>query len=161
MSKKWIRVRFQTKEEDFRPIKWPPVGPYWCSGSGDDYSILIAYVREEKQILEYWPEAYDMDFEETELVFSTRFPCPIWWDEAKQSFKLSFLQRVIGFFKCWRRGHKYRPWCYVRTWHGRYSNNVAKEEQQYECVCCGKQTEWMSGPARKEFLKKNKPDWGN
>ena len=61
MDSKWMRVRFHANEGDYRPIKWPPPGPYWCSGEGDDYSIIVAYVRTQKQIKEFWPEASEID----------------------------------------------------------------------------------------------------
>ena len=40
----------------------------------------------EDQIAEFWPEADNIDIEESELTFSGRFPCPKWWDEEKEEF---------------------------------------------------------------------------
>lgn len=78
----WLRVRFKANLDDYRPIKWPPVGPYWCSGYGETHAIVIAYVRSLDQIIEYWPEAIDLDAEEyAEIKFSDRFPKPQWWNE--------------------------------------------------------------------------------
>lgn len=78
----WIRARFCANLDDYRPVKWPPPGPYWCSGYGDDYSIVVAYVKNEEQIKEFWPEATDIDAEEVnEIVFTDRFSKPDWWTE--------------------------------------------------------------------------------
>lgn len=75
-----IRARFKTKEEDYRPVSWPVPHPYWCTGSGDDYSIIVAYADSEAQILELWPEAYDIDAEFAESYkFTDRFPKPDWF----------------------------------------------------------------------------------
>lgn len=79
-----IKVRFHTSSvEDYRPIKWPIKHPYWCTGFAGDmsYAILVAYVDSKEQLLELWPEAYNLDvFEEnvTEYKFSGRFPKPEW-----------------------------------------------------------------------------------
>lgn len=76
-----IRARFKADAEDYRPVKWPPPGPYWCTGyAGDEsHSIVMAYARDEDQIREFWPEASDIDVEEAaEYVFTDRFPEPKW-----------------------------------------------------------------------------------
>lgn len=83
----WLRYRFYIKkadcQDDERPVKWPPVGPYWSTGQGDDYLILVAYVKHEDQIKEFWPEAYNLDLckTEQEITFYGRFPKPDWWNE--------------------------------------------------------------------------------
>lgn len=77
-----IRARFKADADDYRPIKWPPPGPYWCTGhAGDEsHSIVVAYADNEDQIREFWPEASDIDAETvTEMVFTDRFPEPGWW----------------------------------------------------------------------------------
>ena len=77
----WERHRFHANEDDYRPVIWPPLGPYWCSGYGDDYSIVIAYLPKGQNLLDYWPEADNVDTEDrNEITFSDRFPCPKWWD---------------------------------------------------------------------------------
>ena len=81
---KWLRCRFRAYVEDFRPVKWPPVGPYWCSGYGDDHSIVIAYVKSESQVEEYWPEASFVEVVETDnITFTDRFQKPDWWIEEQ------------------------------------------------------------------------------
>lgn len=77
-----IRARFKANFDDYRPINWPPPGPFWCTGfAGDEsYSIMVAYVEREDQIREFWPEAADIDAEHgREIVFTDRFPEPTWW----------------------------------------------------------------------------------
>ena len=78
-----IRCRFHADYNDPRPIKWPYPHPYWVSGESmsDDpgYSIVIAYADSEAQILEYWPEATELDSEErTKYTYTDRFPRPEW-----------------------------------------------------------------------------------
>lgn len=77
----WMRVRFHANEDDYRPVKVPPPGPYWCSGEGDGYSIIVAYVQRRKQITDFWPEATEIDVLEDncEIAFSDRFAKPKWW----------------------------------------------------------------------------------
>jgi hypothetical protein len=74
-----IRVRFKTDSEDYRPVNWPIKHPYWCTGSGDGYSILVAYADDEAEILSNWPEALDIDVDDVDVYeFSSRFPKPDW-----------------------------------------------------------------------------------
>ena len=75
-----IRVRFKANGEDYRPVNWPVKHPYWCSGYGDDYSIVISYADNEEYIFANWPEAKDLDAEEVDgYSFSDRFPKPDWF----------------------------------------------------------------------------------
>jgi len=90
----WLRVRFFLPgEDDYRPIKFPPPGPYWCTGysmrDGGDAPVIVAYVKTENQIIEFWPEAADIDIHErdTEIVFTTRFAKPAWWQEIEEGRK--------------------------------------------------------------------------
>lgn len=76
-----IRARFKANMNDYRPVKWPVKHPYWCTGYGTNYSIVIAYADNEAEILENWPEAQDIDIEEVEeYTFSSRFPKPDWFN---------------------------------------------------------------------------------
>lgn len=84
------RYRFMQPTADYRPIKWPILYPYWCSGqtSGEinfDINILIAYAPNEAYILEYWPEAYEISEINTfvEINFTSRFPRPEWYKESE------------------------------------------------------------------------------
>ena len=75
-----LRVRFRANESDYRPINWPVKYPYWCTGYGEGYSIVVAYADDEEEILRNWPEATNIDSEEvTEFLFTSRFPKPSWF----------------------------------------------------------------------------------
>jgi len=79
----WKRYRFYTCEEDYRPVIFPPSGPWWCTGyTGDDWerAIIAAYLPEGEDIRKYWPEAEDIEFEGRDSIqFTDRFPKPKWW----------------------------------------------------------------------------------
>ena len=84
----WTRVRFRQPTNDFRPVTFPPPGPYWCSGEGDGYWVLVAYVPTDirpadSHVRAFWPEAEGIDVLEigVPLTFTDRFPCPDWWDD--------------------------------------------------------------------------------
>ena len=76
--KNWKRYRFSTKSvEDYRPLKFNPSFPWWCSGFGDDYAVIIAYLPANENLKEYWDDAFDIDFtEEEQIIFYDRFPKP-------------------------------------------------------------------------------------
>ena len=77
----WIRYRFHAYEADYRPVKFPPPGPYWCSGYGDGYAILIAWLPESANLLEWWPEAAEVDeTAEGPPEYTSRFPKPDWYE---------------------------------------------------------------------------------
>ena len=79
-----LRVRFKANLDDPRPINWPVKHPWWCTGTGEDYSIIVAYADDEKYIFKNWPEATDLDSQEVEgYVFTDRFPKPDWFKEKK------------------------------------------------------------------------------
>ena len=76
-----IRARFLANEDDWRPVKWPPPGPCWCTGYTDDHSVVVAFVETEGQISEFWPEATGITLQaDHPIEFSERFPKPDWWD---------------------------------------------------------------------------------
>lgn len=86
MSGTWLRVRFYTDADDWRPLIWPPPGPCWCTGAGEisggKFWVVVAYVRRLDQVHEFWPEAYDVDHKQvTALLFTSRFPRPEWWPQ--------------------------------------------------------------------------------
>jgi len=77
-----IRARFHANEYDFRPIVWPVKHPYWCTGYGDGYSIIVAYADNEAEILTNWPEATNIEWtKEESYFFSDRFMKPEWFKE--------------------------------------------------------------------------------
>jgi len=74
------RCRFKTTAVDYRPVNWPIKHPYWCTGHGDDYSIIVAYADDEAEIKANWPEAFNLDSQEaTEYRYTPRFPKPDWF----------------------------------------------------------------------------------
>lgn len=81
-----IRARFETNEDDYRPVLWPPPGPFWCTGYGPDSAIVVAYAADEAEILKFWPDAQNIDAEPSDsYFFSSRFPQPDWWPIATPS----------------------------------------------------------------------------
>lgn len=75
-----IRARFRANPEDYRPIEWPVKHPYWCTGYGEGYSIVVAYADDEAEIKRLWPEATNIDAEQVnEYTFTDRFPRPSWF----------------------------------------------------------------------------------
>lgn len=78
-----IRVRFKANLDDPRPVNWPVKHPWWCTGYGEDYSIVVAYADDEDYILGNWPEALDLDSEDADgYEFTSRFPKPDWFPEV-------------------------------------------------------------------------------
>jgi len=77
-----IRARFRANPDDYRSINWPVKYPYWCTGYGIGYSIVVAFAEDEEEILRNWPEATHIDSEDVEKVtFTDRFPKPDWYTE--------------------------------------------------------------------------------
>lgn len=78
----WVWCRFHANADDYRPVKFPPPGPYWCTGYGDDYSIVVAYFLKKgwrKTLKEHWPEASNVEHEDREeITYSDRFTKPEW-----------------------------------------------------------------------------------
>lgn len=85
--KRFKRVRFRANEEDPRPIFFPPPGPYWITGYGNGYAMVVAYVRSVDEVGVYWPEARPAFIEilEENVVpeFTDRFRKPEWWNDKQ------------------------------------------------------------------------------
>lgn len=79
----WVRWRFKVNEEDSRPLYAPTPGPWWETGIGDGYAIVVAYLRPGQAPKAWWPDAHDVSFAEPceEITFTDRFPEPEWWKE--------------------------------------------------------------------------------
>lgn len=78
------RFRFRVPGDDGRPISFPPEGPFWITGYGDDYVTVVAYSSDLETLTreDRWPDALDIDDEgPTEVSFSDRFPRPEWWEK--------------------------------------------------------------------------------
>ena len=81
-QQKWIRHRFEQPTEDYRPIVFPPPGPYWCTGEAGDgsYFIIVAYLPRFTKVTQYWPEARNIDSEERDkITYTDRFEKPDWF----------------------------------------------------------------------------------
>lgn len=81
---KLVRYRFNANYDDYRPVKWPPPGPYWCTGYACDesYATVIAYLPAGQNLHTWWPEADGIDAEAVdEIVYTSRFPKPVWYKE--------------------------------------------------------------------------------
>ena len=77
---KYYKYRFKTKSlDDYRPLKDMSEiqCPWWCSGEGTDYAIIICYLPEEAIIYDYWDDAYDIDAEKADkIIYTDRFRKP-------------------------------------------------------------------------------------
>lgn len=77
---KYKKYRFKTRAlEDYRPLldMKEIQCPWWCSGEGSDYAIIICYLPQEEDLYKYWDDAYDIDEEETnQIVYTDRFKKP-------------------------------------------------------------------------------------
>jgi hypothetical protein len=64
-ERRWNCHRFQANLEDPRPMTFPPPGPYWITGEGEDYAIVVAYLPPDKHPSDpqFWPEAAEIEFE--------------------------------------------------------------------------------------------------
>ena len=75
---KWRRYRFYTRSiDDYRPLIYNPEYPWWCSGEGEDYVVIVAYLPENEDLSKYWDDACEITFtEENKIIFTSRFPKP-------------------------------------------------------------------------------------
>jgi hypothetical protein len=83
-NKMWKRYRFKTKSiKDYRPLVFDSHYPWWCSGEGDDYVIIIAFLAKNEDLLEFWDDAFDIEFTyEDNIEFTGRFPKPDYFIEG-------------------------------------------------------------------------------
>lgn len=83
---KWKRYRFKTyASEDYRPLEFNPCYPWWCTGSGEDYVTIVAYLPENEDLKKYWDDADDVNFEDAdEIVFTSRFTKPSYFKELEE-----------------------------------------------------------------------------
>lgn len=79
----WKRYRFKTHSvEDYRPLIFNPAYPWWCSGESKDAAIIIAYLPPDANLIDYWDDAFDINFtEEASIQFSDKFPMPNYYKE--------------------------------------------------------------------------------
>lgn len=84
--KRWTWNRFHANDADPRPVQFPPPGPYWITGYGEDHATVVAYLPEGVLVTDYWPEATHIQTEKADgIVFSERFAKPDWWMGEEQS----------------------------------------------------------------------------
>ena len=75
-----IRARFYANVADPRPVEWPLKHPYWVTGEGFDFSVVVAYADNVAEVFRLWPDAVEVDSEEVEAyVFTERFAKPEWF----------------------------------------------------------------------------------
>jgi len=80
-----LRVRFHANEDDPRPVNWPVKHPYWVSGYGEGFAVVISYADNADYIYANWPEADGLEIESVNgYVFTDRFPRPDWFGEAAE-----------------------------------------------------------------------------
>lgn len=79
----WWRHRFRANLDDPRPVTFPPPGPWWRTGYGESYSTVVAYLPTNVAVVDYWPEASDIDSSPAPdgPQFTGRFPRPAWWTD--------------------------------------------------------------------------------
>lgn len=106
-SKLWDRVRFQVNARDYRPVNFPPPGPYWCTGYGysqthpqKNVAIIVAYFRHgasDSEIKTFWPEAESIDLLSVgvPIEFEERFPAPDWWNEARDRHAIGLDRKTL------------------------------------------------------------------
>ena len=77
-----IRYRFKTRSvEDYRPLldMSKIQMPWWCSGQGLDYAIIVCYLPKGEDLFKYWDDAFDIYQEDKdEIVYTDRFSKPSW-----------------------------------------------------------------------------------
>lgn len=67
---------------DGGPLKFPPVGPYWITNTDGEWTRVVAYAPTYEVLTngDHWPDAVEIDDQgEQDVVFTDRFPCPVWW----------------------------------------------------------------------------------
>lgn len=86
---------------DSRPIAWPVYHPYWVVRMSDDANLMMAYVEDEEQVTQFWPEATEITvFDEnlSRYSFNANFQEPGWLKEVHDpSFTVA--PRKIGAFR--------------------------------------------------------------
>lgn len=77
------RFRFKVPGEDGRPMAFPPEGPFWVTGYGEDFVTVVAFSPDLATLTraDRWPDAEDVDDQgEQPITFTDRFRKPDWWD---------------------------------------------------------------------------------
>ena len=83
----WVCFAIQVKGYDSRPVKNPPLGPWWEDSHGLGHVSVVAYIplrnttlEGAEQLLRIWPNSIVIDNRvQDSILFKHRHPCPIWW----------------------------------------------------------------------------------
>ena len=78
------RYRFKIAGDDGSPMSFPPVAPFWVTGSSENHQIVVAYAPDLETLTSetHWPDAVDIDEEiDSEITFTSRFVQPEWWGD--------------------------------------------------------------------------------
>lgn len=99
----WIRYRFYTKADDYRPVIFNPEYPWWKTGEtadDDPATVIVAYLPAVgdpvDELVKQWPEAFGIDYEKRDKIeFSERFPEPEYYKKRKREL----LESALGFLR--------------------------------------------------------------
>lgn len=77
----YLRVRFIIDSDFADPVEHAPL-PSWITGAGDNYVVIVAYVRDGQYLKQYWPSHGKISFIVPceKIEFTERFPKPHWFD---------------------------------------------------------------------------------
>ncbi len=79
------RARFRASHDDPRPLNQNLSYPYWVTGYGSDFAIVVAYVPSDDFLYENWPEATNVELISVDsITFTDRFPRPDWYQEDEE-----------------------------------------------------------------------------
>lgn len=79
--KGWWLVEFRVNPEDLRPKFFPTPFPFWKAHFGEDYVIVIAFVRNVRQVYGFWKGARGVKTipHMSKISYSERFQKPDWY----------------------------------------------------------------------------------
>ena len=92
----WHRYVFKTKAiNDYRPLIFNPKYPWWCSGEGDGYVTIVAYLPVGENIYKYWDDAYHVHSKKVDKIeFTDRFPKPNYFIEDDANTIVKNIRRI-------------------------------------------------------------------
>jgi hypothetical protein len=94
LGRNWVCFWFEVPGYDSRPVKTPPIGPWWEDGHGLGFVLVMAYIplkdttQEEAESLlkKYWPSARSIQSRVNDRVW---YNCvrdrPSWWRDTGDS----------------------------------------------------------------------------
>jgi hypothetical protein len=78
------RYRFKIPGHDGRPVAFPPVAPFWTTGSSFTHTIVVAFAPDIETLTSktHWPDAEEIDETvDSPVGFTDRFQRPDWWTD--------------------------------------------------------------------------------